>query len=502
MDTRFLLLAWCLLGVPAWRAEALWLNEVQANPAGPEHQDEFVELVNPDSLWVEAAGLWLGDGVGEDELVPWGSASTMLAPGGLALVLDPDHQGAYLVDLPADVVLLTVADGVLGSGGLSNSTVETITLRDALGVVLDRVDTRPGLPVAISLERRWSGASCDSCWAAARTTGGTPGRPNSVVPLPGEVELARWEPAGPVLRAPSGFQGRISWRGGMEPCLDSLWLDLTLRPGEEHAAGWPPMPLPGHNPVRLEARRAMALQVLCDTLLWRVPLPGELVLEAVQPDGEDWLQLRVAGCPARLDGLKLSGRSFSWTLSGDVEAGGRWLAGAVESACGPPAQELRSPALALSGGVELRSPDGALLDAAHWPDPRGPRHPWRRLDPVRDGGDPSNWVAAPGLEPGCLPTPWPALAGDPGAWSFSCQVLGPLPAHDHPLVVVAPVGVESWTMEVYDLRGGRVARHAVRGGRLVWSGLNEAGETLAPGVQVIRVTAAGREELHLLSIRP
>jgi hypothetical protein len=502
MDMRSLLPAVSLSILLTLRAEAVWLNEVQANPAGPEHQDEFVELVNPDSVWVQAAGLWLGDGSGEDQLVPWGAASTVLAPGGLALVLDPDHLGAYLGDLPADVVLLTVADRVLGSGGLSNSSVETITLRDAAGTILDRVDTRPGLPEAVSLERRWGGAPCDSCWEVSRRTGGSPGWPNSVLPRPGELDLAGWEAGGPVLRAAGGFQGQLVWTSGLEPCLDSLLQTIALEPGGVHLAGWPPLPLPGSNPVRLQARHTVGSQELIDTLLWRDPQPGEVFLEAVQPDGTDWIQVRVGACPVRLDGCRLLGRSFAWTLSGDVEAGGRWLAGSLDAACGDAPQEARSPALALSGGVELRGPGGTLLDAAQWPDPLEPRLPWRRLDPHRDGGDPANWVAAPGLEPGCRPPDWPTGRGGRAGWRLSAQVFGPLPAWDRPLVLEAPAGVESWDMELWSLRGALVARMTVRARRMVWSGLTDSGQAVEPGVMLLRMTADGREELQVLSIRP
>lgn len=490
-------------GLPG-TAGALWLSEVLANPAGPENQDEFVELVNADSSWVEVDGLWLGDGTGEDPLVPWGEGAMRLPPGGRALVLDPDHAGAYLQELPADVVLLTVADGVLGSGGLSNSAVEGLVLRRDDGLVLDRVATRPDLPEGISLERERDGAVCDSCWSASRLAGGTPGRPNSVQPRPGELRVVGWEEDGPRLRAMGGaaFMGRLVWRGGLEPCLDSLAWGLELESGGEALAGPPPLPLPGLNPVRLEAEGEGTIQLLADTLLWRDPLPGEVYVEALQPDGRDWIQLRAGPCPVVLEGCRLSGRSFSWTLAGRIEAEGRWLAGAVEAECGPPPDETRSPALALAGGVELRSAAGGLMDAAHWPEPLGRREPWRRLDPSRDGADPDNWVPAPGLEPGCAPAAWPDRPGGGGGWILSTRVLGPLPAWERPLVVEAPPGVDAWTLDAWNLQGERMASLSVRGPLLVWSGLAESGQALAPGVVLLRLAAPGREDLQVLSVRP
>ncbi len=495
----------CLLllaGPPAW---ALCLNEVLANPAGSEYEDEFIELWQDDSLAVDLTGWRVGDGTASDELLPWAGGSLLLAPGGLALILDSGHQGAYLAGLPPGTLLLSVPDGALGSGGLSNSSPEEIQLLDAAGQLVDRVWTRPELPEGRSLERREPGRSCADCWHESRAEGGTPGRLNSVRQRDDELRIRTLDATGLELEASGrlGFHGRVGIRAGLAPCLDSLDLPLELEPGARQWIPWPDLPLPGQNPLQLEARPGTdEVQQLLDTLGWRTPTPGELFIEALQPSGADWLQLRSRQCPCRLDGLRLTGRSFALALSGDLPAGGRLLLGALPPDCPDLLADGRSLSLGLEGGVELTGPAGQPLDAAAWPPPGEDAWPWRRLDPARAGDDPSNWLAAPGLMPGCAPAELPAPTQAPAGWWVSGSRLCPGDGPDGCWVAEAgPQIPASWRCEIWTLEGRLRASFTVRALRLVWDGRDEAGRVLETGLYLVRLSGGGREELHMLTIR-
>jgi len=93
------------------------ITEVLANPAGPEPQQEYVELRNLGDADVPLGGLRLQDSKGGDDL-----PAETLAPGGYALVVtatyDPDEGSD---PAPRAGTLLLRVDTRLGSDGLSNS---------------------------------------------------------------------------------------------------------------------------------------------------------------------------------------------------------------------------------------------------------------------------------------------------------------------------------------------------------------------------------------------
>ncbi len=87
------------------------INEVMANPL-LEDSGEFVELLNVGQVEVDVAGMVLDDGDARDVLLPLSDGGTVVAPGGYALVLDPEYEQQY--SLPEGVVLLRPTDTSLG----------------------------------------------------------------------------------------------------------------------------------------------------------------------------------------------------------------------------------------------------------------------------------------------------------------------------------------------------------------------------------------------------
>ncbi|MES1207382.1 MAG: lamin tail domain-containing protein [Pseudomonadota bacterium] len=95
----------------------LAITEVLANPAGPEPQQEYVELRNLGDADVSLAGLRLVDSKGGDDLPP-----ETLAAGAYALVVTATYDPAAGPDPPPRPgTLLVRVDTRLGSDGLSNS---------------------------------------------------------------------------------------------------------------------------------------------------------------------------------------------------------------------------------------------------------------------------------------------------------------------------------------------------------------------------------------------
>jgi hypothetical protein len=113
------------------------LNEIMANPLGPEPSQEWIEIVNDGMVAAELAGYVLVD-LGGETALPEG----LLPPGGYALVVNEafvEDDGIDPPPLPG-TLLLRVPE--LGNDGLTNAG-EPIRLRDADGAEVSRFPAVP-----------------------------------------------------------------------------------------------------------------------------------------------------------------------------------------------------------------------------------------------------------------------------------------------------------------------------------------------------------------------
>ncbi|PIE05713.1 MAG: hypothetical protein CSA75_03340 [Sorangium cellulosum] len=159
--------------------EHVVINEVMANPAGPEPAQEWVELFN-DGVQSVSLGQWQLEDAGGQVLLP----EVTLAPGTFALIVGETYDAESWVDTaPAPETLLIRVDRV-GSSGLSNGG-EPLRLRNSLG------ETVSSVPSISSKEQGWSIArvvpdALDSLYAsfAFGQEGGSPGKTNEdLVPI-------------------------------------------------------------------------------------------------------------------------------------------------------------------------------------------------------------------------------------------------------------------------------------------------------------------------------
>jgi len=110
------------------------LNEIMFDPSLSEFTHEYVELINVGDQSVDLSGWRVGDVEEVDALVDAGGGM-VLQSGGYALVLDSGYfesERGY-DPLPEGVLVLTVEDATIGSGGLSNGKPETMRLMSADG---------------------------------------------------------------------------------------------------------------------------------------------------------------------------------------------------------------------------------------------------------------------------------------------------------------------------------------------------------------------------------
>jgi hypothetical protein len=189
MQRLFILLFLCTCKIAS--AQVI-LSEVMYNPRGNENAYEFIEIFNASAAdTVSFFGWRLGDQVEVDSLVS-PDAFYRLAPQQFAVVLDPGYfatTAIYDTLIPAGALILTIDDNTFGSGGLSNSTAETVVLVDAAGNTVARYTYSLGNPDGISDEKILLTADdSPSNWANSLRVDGTPGALNSVSPA--AVDLA------------------------------------------------------------------------------------------------------------------------------------------------------------------------------------------------------------------------------------------------------------------------------------------------------------------------
>ncbi len=127
----------CALAPSVW-AQTVVINEIQYHPSDPTEFVEFVELHNPTDATIDLSGWSFSEGI--EHQFPAGSA----IEAGEYWVIAQD-ESAYNRKFGSIFTGGAKAKGVWESGTLSNSG-ETLTLRDADNVVVDKVDFKDSFP--------------------------------------------------------------------------------------------------------------------------------------------------------------------------------------------------------------------------------------------------------------------------------------------------------------------------------------------------------------------
>lgn len=123
----------------------LVLNEVLANPSGPEPQSEWVEIGNAGSREASLAGYRLVDSGGETIL-----PDVVLAPGSFGVVVRSDYRPDPRLDPVPPATAVPIVISAIGDGGLRNDG-EALELQDPMGVVISRIPqlkANPGKSIA------------------------------------------------------------------------------------------------------------------------------------------------------------------------------------------------------------------------------------------------------------------------------------------------------------------------------------------------------------------
>ena len=161
-------------------------SEVMFDVATNENHDEFIEIFNlsyHDSI--DATGWHFSDSSGSDEIISY-RGGLRIAPRSFAIILDGSYasnSNSYESVIPDSVVILTIDDNAFGSGGLSNSKNEYLSIYDGSGDTLASYRYSTGNKPGFSDEKIiMEGSNSNSNWQDSKFLGGTPGFRNSVTP--------------------------------------------------------------------------------------------------------------------------------------------------------------------------------------------------------------------------------------------------------------------------------------------------------------------------------
>ncbi len=116
---------------PFFDFEQIVISEVCHTPDRSE-SGEFIELYNGTKEIIDLKGYSIDDGDSSDNVISFGKRSTLLKPGKIALIVDPDHEGDF--SFPRGVVIVTVGNKTIGNG-LSRGDV--VVLKDEKGRTRD-----------------------------------------------------------------------------------------------------------------------------------------------------------------------------------------------------------------------------------------------------------------------------------------------------------------------------------------------------------------------------
>lgn len=163
------------------------LTEIMFDALGSDAHDEFIEVINlSHSDSVALAGWQISDGSGMDNIVEF-NRGLILAPGQFGIILDAsyfDNSNTYDNIIPPEALILTINDASFGSGGLSNSKSETVSLINSIGQVVSAYTYTLGNSPGFSDEKIvLTNPDSLANWADSRVLFGTPGTSNSVSPL-------------------------------------------------------------------------------------------------------------------------------------------------------------------------------------------------------------------------------------------------------------------------------------------------------------------------------
>jgi hypothetical protein len=287
MPIRLLIAVFCFFQANA----QITFSEVMFDVATNEYHDEFVELFNLSATDSADPASWrFSDGTGTDAVIPVKGPSK-IPPRAFGLILDGsyfDNSTVYDSLIAPDLPVFTISDNALGSGGLSNTTAEYLSITDGTGDTLTSYRYSLGnLPGHSDEKIDLYGENSTANWQDSRIAGGTPGRKNSVSPADIDVgfDNACWQLPLLIFTGDTVAVKVTLSNFGLQIPEAGLWVRLFIAQDENHSFDSNDKPIDEQMYQFTEESRQGTV-----TFYWTVPAAGTYLLMAAIEVPEDEIE--------------------------------------------------------------------------------------------------------------------------------------------------------------------------------------------------------------------
>jgi hypothetical protein len=172
---------------------ALIFSEVMFSPASGNN--EFIEIYNTSStLSINLVGFKIKYYTSTADVITDAGFGTVLPPNSFAVIFENDYDlatGIYKPLIPANALILKIADNSFGTSGMANTTSRPLRLLNTNTDTLDYYFYSANNAAAISDEKKiLNRDSLQTNWANSLVINGTPGFANSVTPINYDLGLS------------------------------------------------------------------------------------------------------------------------------------------------------------------------------------------------------------------------------------------------------------------------------------------------------------------------
>ena len=219
MIKKIFLLAFFILDITYSQSDTiLTFSEVMFSPTSGNN--EFIEIYNLSSTQsIDLNSYKIKYYTSGTDPITDAGFGTTLPPNSFAIIFENDYDiatGIYRGLVPANALILKIADNSFGTSGMANTTSRPLWLLDAVNNSVDYYFYSANNSTAISDEKKiMNRDSLQSNWANSLVTNGTPGFTNSVTPLNYDLQLRSltFSPMNPIVGNDVTIAGVVKNRG-------------------------------------------------------------------------------------------------------------------------------------------------------------------------------------------------------------------------------------------------------------------------------------------------
>jgi hypothetical protein len=198
--------------------ESLTFSEVMFSPTSGNN--EFIEIYNLSSVQsINLSNFKIKYYTSTPDIIADAGFGTILPPNSYAIIFENDYDiasGIYSGLVPANALILKIADNSFGTSGMANTTSRPLWLLNSVNDTIDYYFYSANNATAFSDEKKiMNKDSLASNWANSLVLNGTPGYTNSVTPTNFDLQLSAllFSPSTPTAGNDVNITARVKNKG-------------------------------------------------------------------------------------------------------------------------------------------------------------------------------------------------------------------------------------------------------------------------------------------------